>query len=377
MALAFLSRVVCLFAVLIGSGFLPRAVEKIGLALRRYDVVGLTPVFLSAERRKKGDYEQYPDGLMDGKTCLVTGGNSGLGFATAVKLAEKGCAVTIASRRFLAVREACADIEDMVKRAKSKGSCTPMELNLASIKNVREFTSKFLEANPERLDVVVLNAGINQYWVTSDLEKSEDGVELQFAVNHLGHYAMMQDLSPLVAKTGDEHGDARVVVVSSAAHYHVPDDYDFNRLANINSEEHYNSWKWYAQSKLANVQMAYSLANKLRDNNVFVNVAAPGIVHTTSFPIRAAIADFIEKNPDFSGPGKYVLNFVDYLIALTGFLPEEGARTQFWLAASPDVARDFVRRRYFHPHLHEIRSHEQSYKTSSLTALSEKLLQGT
>jgi NAD(P)-dependent dehydrogenase (short-subunit alcohol dehydrogenase family) len=187
-----------------------------------------------------------------GRTFVVTGANSGLGFATARALAGAGGHVVLACRNAEKANAAAARIA---------GSTEVRALDLADLGSVREFA-----AGIDAADVLVNNAGV----MALPLRRTRDGFEMQFGTNHLGHFALTGLLLPRLTD--------RVVVLSSAAHR-----IGRIRLDDLNWEHrHYQRWSAYGQSKLANLMFAYELARRLaRAGSPLRAVAAhPGYADT-------------------------------------------------------------------------------------------------
>lgn len=138
-----------------------------------------------------------------------------------------------------------------------------MRLNLASIKSIRDFC-KNIHERENKLDILINNAGI----MACPKSFTEDGFEMQFGVNHLGHFLLTNLLLDLV-KAG---APSRIVVVSSSGHKLS----DINR-DDIMSEKSYSKIKAYGQSKLANILFALELARQLEGTNVTVNSCHPGL----------------------------------------------------------------------------------------------------
>jgi NAD(P)-dependent dehydrogenase (short-subunit alcohol dehydrogenase family) len=185
---------------------------------------------------------------LSGKTAIVTGSNTGLGFETALDLYQKGAKVYVA----------CRDEQkglDAVKRMKAisvGGELVYGHLDLASLSSVKGFAEKVI-ANESRLDLLVNNAGV----MIPPPSKSEDGFELQFGVNFIGHFALTGHLFNLLeSRTG-----SRVVTLSSIAHRGAVIDFDNFRL-----EKPYNNWREYGQSKLADLIFALEFEKRLRNN---------------------------------------------------------------------------------------------------------------
>jgi hypothetical protein len=180
-----------------------------------------------------------------GKTIVVTGGNSGIGFEAARVLAEKRAHVVLACRDPAKARGAV----DAIRAEHSGASLESMPLDLASLESVRRFASDF-SARHAKLDVLCNNAGV----MAIPYRKTADGFEMQLGTNHLGHFALTGLLlDRLLAAPG-----ARVVNVSSTAHKMGRMDFD-----DLQSERGYRKWIAYGQSKLANLLFTYELQRRL------------------------------------------------------------------------------------------------------------------
>lgn len=182
---------------------------------------------------------------LDGKVALITGANSGLGFAAATTLAKHGARVVMACRN-AAKAEAAAD----KIRATATGPIEVVPLDLASLASVDDCATAFLR-NEAKLDLLLNNAGL----MAIDQAVTEDGFEMQLGVNHLGHFALTAKLAPLVFATPD----ARVVNMASFGHrpgrLHL-DDLFFEKRG-------YDRWRPYFQSKLANILFTLELHRRL------------------------------------------------------------------------------------------------------------------
>ncbi len=181
-----------------------------------------------------------------GRTAVVTGANSGIGFHTAQELARKGAHVVLACRSEPRGRDA---LNRIVAEAPS-ASVELAPLDLGNLASVRRFAED-LAARSKRLDLLVNNAGV----MVPPLGRTEDGFELQFGINHLGHFAFTGLLLQLIADTPG----ARVVTVSSLMHRPASVDFD-----NLNAEQGYRPQRAYGQSKLANLLFAFELERRLR-----------------------------------------------------------------------------------------------------------------
>ena len=204
-----------------------------------------------------------PDDLPDltGTTAIVTGANSGIGYETARQLARHGAAVTLACRDLVAGRRAAAEIAEL-----SEVEPRVAELDLASQDSVR----RFAQGVEGPLDLLVNNAGV---MAPPRHHTTDDGHELQFGVNHLGHFALTGRLMPhLIAADA-----ARVVTVSSLAHKGGS-----RRLLEGNPAQGYKAQQAYSNSKLANLLFAKELQRRAEAAGVRVTSTAahPGISNT-------------------------------------------------------------------------------------------------
>jgi protochlorophyllide reductase len=204
-----------------------------------------------------------------GRTALITGANSGLGLETARALAAKGARVVMACRNQSKAEAACQKLTPG-----NGGELIPLELDLADLASVRRGAMEVAE-RWGGLDLLINNAGL----MAPPRQLSAQGFELQFAVNHLGHFALTQQLLPLLRPGG------RVVHVSSGASY-------FGRIAfdDLQGEQRYDAWAAYAQSKLANVMTALELQRQLNAQGAAVlSIAAhPGLARTNLQPTSVA-----------------------------------------------------------------------------------------
>ena len=179
---------------------------------------------------------------LTGRTAVVTGANSGIGFGAAVELARHGAAVTLAARDPDRGADALARLRSEVPAATAELG----RLDLADLASVRAFATGY---RPDGLDLLVNNAGV----MAVPLRHTPDGFESQFGTNHLGHFALTGLLLPkLLARPG-----ARVVTVTSG--YHRIGRIDFTDL---DARDRYRKWPAYAQSKLANLLFTFELQRR-------------------------------------------------------------------------------------------------------------------
>jgi retinol dehydrogenase 12 len=197
-----------------------------------------------------------------GRTFLVTGGNTGIGRATAVALARGGGRVFIACRSASAGEAAV----EFIKAASGAADVWLLPLDLASLESVRSCAASFL-ARDEALHVLVNNAGVGgQRGLTAD------GFEVHFGVNHLGHFALTSLLLERLKASGP---GARIVTVSSEAHYAAP-GIDFDRLRRPCRS--LTGMREYSVSKLCNVLFTQELARRLSGTGVASYALHPGVV---------------------------------------------------------------------------------------------------
>lgn len=182
-----------------------------------------------------------------GRTVIVTGANSGLGYDTAAALADKGAQVVLAVRNVDKGKEAV----DRIKKTSPDAVVTVAELDLSSLNSVRRAADELRTAHP-RVDLLINNAGV-MYVPTR--ETTEDGFEMQFGTNHLGHFALTGLLlDNLLSVEG-----SRVVTVSSVGHRILARI----RFEDPHFETGYNRVRAYGQSKLANLMFTYELQRRL------------------------------------------------------------------------------------------------------------------
>jgi NAD(P)-dependent dehydrogenase (short-subunit alcohol dehydrogenase family) len=209
-----------------------------------------------------------------GKFAIVTGANSGLGYDTALELARAGAEVVLASRNEAKGLAAAASIE-----AKFPAADVSFELlDLASLASVAGFAARIAETHSS-LDILVNNAGL---MALPKRQTTEDGFEMQFGVNYLGHFALTARLLPLLRKAPAP----RTVQLSSIAHRAGQID-----LADLQGTN-YKPWKAYGQSKLAMLMFALELQRRSDANgwNIISTAAHPGFAKT------ALIANGIGSN---------------------------------------------------------------------------------
>jgi retinol dehydrogenase 14 len=243
-----------------------------------------------------------PDRPMGRKAVLVTGATSGIGKATAIRLAEMGADVAITGRDRERTQAAADEI-----RAAGRGKVDVFVADLSSQAEVRRLAAEILERLP-RIDVLVNNAG--GYW--NNRHVTADGLEHTFALNHLAPFL----LTNLLLERLKQSGPARVVTVSSNAQAMGRIDFD-----DLQGEHSYSGSTAYDQSKLANVLFTYELARRLADSPVTANALHPGVVRTS-----------------FGGedPGRAQRLVVPFMKPFMKS-PKQGAETSVYVSSSPDL----------------------------------------
>ncbi len=179
-----------------------------------------------------------------GKTMLVTGANTGIGYDAARVLAERGARVLLGCRS----EEKAADAMEKIRVNKPDADLKWIKLDLTSLESIKAAAEETRQE--ARLDALINNAGV----MIPPKETTADGFELQFGVNHLGHFALTGHLLPMLK---DQPG-ARVVNVSSLAHRNGRINYD-----DIHADRSYNRMERYSMSKFANILFTYELQRKL------------------------------------------------------------------------------------------------------------------
>ncbi len=221
--------------------------------------------------------DNIPD--QSGKVAIVTGANSGIGYESALALARKGAAVVMACRSLQKANAAAGQI----RQTAPAGTVEVMELNLGDLESGRRFAATFQERY-DRLDLLINNAGI----MHPPYGKTAQGFELQFGVNHLGHFALTGLLLDLLIQTPQ----SRVVTVSSTSHRFGRIDFE-----DLNWEKRrYKPNPAYGQSKLANLLFTYELQRKLTAAGlVTLSVAAHPGWTATNLQRNSPMINFLNR----------------------------------------------------------------------------------
>ena len=245
---------------------------------------------------------------MNGKTVVITGGNAGIGKATAIGLAKQGAQVLITSRSETKAKEAVEEI----KKATGNEKVDSVTIDLSSQKSVRDSAEK-IKAKCPKIDVLINNAGC----YVSDLQLNADGLEMQFATNHLGHFL----LTNLLMDNLKAAENARIINLASIAHKYTRE----LDLDDINyQKEEYGGWKSYSRSKFCNILFTKELAKRLEGSGITANAVHPGGVRT----------EIAEKNANWFTKLGWIL-MKPFMVTV-----EEGAETSVYLASSPEVEEE-------------------------------------
>jgi NAD(P)-dependent dehydrogenase (short-subunit alcohol dehydrogenase family) len=242
--------------------------------------------------------EHIPE--LTGKVAIVTGANTGIGYEMARALARKRAKVILACRNKEKGEAAVRTIRQEYPKAKTE----LLQVDLSELVSVRRFADEFTNRY-DRLDILINNAGI----MATPFARTGDGFELQFATNHLGHFALTGLLLAYIIRIPQ----ARVVTVSSWGHNFGVVNFD-----NLSAEKGYDPGRAYAQSKLANLLFTHELQRRFEGTGVDALAAAahPGWT-ATGLPVHRPVVRML--NP------------------LIGQKPEMGALPALYAATAPDV----------------------------------------
>jgi NAD(P)-dependent dehydrogenase (short-subunit alcohol dehydrogenase family) len=249
---------------------------------------------------------------LGGKTAVVTGGNAGLGYETVKALAAHGANVVMASRN----EEKARFARQSILADTLDGQISVVSLDLASLDSVNSAIDSIVSGHGA-IDILVNNAGL----MALPQQITDDGFEMQFGVNHLGHWVLTAGLLPTIVSTPG----ARIVTVTSTAHH-------MGRRVNA-SDPHltngYGPWKAYGQSKLANYHFAIGLQRLFEERSVDAAslLAHPGLSHTN-----------LQVNTVDEGGGGWSAPLWSWLAARVGMDPDAGALSQLRAATDPEAS---------------------------------------
>ncbi len=277
---------------------------------------------------------------MDGKVCIVTGSNSGIGKETAFALAEMGATVVMAVRDADKGESARAEILEQTGNTKTD----LMICDVACLESIRQFAKEFTEKY-DRLDVLINNAGctIHKRQVTID------GFERTLAVNYLGPFFLTHELLPILKSSAP----SRVINLTSGIHFRAKVDFD-----DLQNECKYRAMDAYGAAKLMVVMYTYELARRLEGTGVSVNAVHPGFAATSMGSNMGAL--------------RYKIMFK--IVRPLQISAKKGAETSVCVATSPEL--EGVTGKYFAKSKEQLSS-ELSYDEEAqkrLWAVTEELL---
>ena len=248
------------------------------------------------------------DKFMSGKICMVTGATSSIGEVTARELARLGATVIVVGRN----PEKSAITVNMIKQKTGNPNVEFILADLSSQKEIRSLVQQF-RSRYQHLHVLVNNAGA----VFTKRQESVDGIEMTFALNHLGYFLLTNLLLDILKASAP----SRILNVSTDVLHHKATRINFDDLQ---SRKKYEFWKLYMETKFANLLFAFELAQRLKGTNVTVNALCPGV---------------LASNLGMNNKGFLILiwRLIKPLAHLFMTSPEKGAQTIIYLASSSDV----------------------------------------
>lgn len=241
---------------------------------------------------------------MKGKKCIVTGGNAGIGYETALAIAREGADLIVVSRN----PEKGEAAVEKIKKETGNQQVELLQIDMSSQQSIRA-GAEAIRKKWDRLDVLVNNAGT---WFSKRV-LTEDGIETQFAVNHLAYFLFTRQLLPLLRKATE----SRVINVASDSHFQGKMHFD-----DLSLEKKYHGLKAYAQSKLGNVLFTYEFDRRKPDENISIYAVQPGLVKT-DIGLKHTLS---------------LHGLVWKIRRMGGVSPAEGAATSIFLASSPEAA---------------------------------------
>ncbi|XP_052790512.1 retinol dehydrogenase 13-like [Mya arenaria] len=283
---------------------------------------------------------------LDGRTVLITGGNTGVGKETARDLARRGARILIAGRDLKRTNAAA----DEIRRTTGNDNVIVYNLDLASLKSVRECAKEVL-AKEDRLDILINNAGV---MITPIHWRTADGFEMQMGTNHLGHFLFTNLLLDLIKRSAP----SRIINVSSLGHSYMDLDLD-----DLNSEK-VDTVTAYGRSKLANILFTRELHRRLKGSGVISVSLHPGAVAT----------ELYRYTGDHRLPFRLLITVFWALYKHINKTPEEGAQTTLHCALEPEVEQQSGK--YFSDCAvkEPSRQAQDDVMASKLWTLSEKLV---
>lgn len=247
---------------------------------------------------------------LSGYDSIVTGGASGIGIETVRALAQRGSRVVLAARDLVKAEQ----VASQLRKETSNDQIEVEHLDLSSLASVRQFVDRYL-AKKRPLHILINNAGV----MACPKSYTEDGFEMQFGTNHIGHFVLTLGLLPALKDGYKERNKySRVINVSSLAH--VRSDIDYNDVNFF--EREYDPFVAYGQSKTANILFSIAFNKHYSSEGVISFGLHPGVIMTA---LSRHISDEIKKSWS-SGDNQWRMKTV-----------EQGAATSVWAATAPEL----------------------------------------
>ena len=255
--------------------------------------------------------DDIPD--QSGRVAVVTGANGGLGLETAEALAGKGAHVVMAVRN----QDKAAAAQARIMATHPTASVELVPLDLGNQESVKAAVDTITKAHP-LIHLLVNNAGL----MAMPERQTDDGYEMQFGVNHLGHWPFTAGLLPSLLRADAAGDEVRVVTVTSVARF-MGTAVD---PSNPHLRGNYGAWTSYGQAKLSNYYFGLGLQSAFEDAGVGVQslIAHPGLTHTD-----------LQSHTQAEGGGGIIGAVSDRLAAISGMKPSDGARMQLRAATDP------------------------------------------
>jgi len=256
---------------------------------------------------------------LTGRTAVITGGSRGIGAEVALAFAKVGAKVILVSRREDGI------LEKFKEQTNGEADVEFVDCDLGNLKQVKEVFGG-LRAKLDRLDLLILSAGIN----TNQYDTDADGIDRHFGVNWLGNYYATNQLYPLIRKTSKipDAPAPRIIFESSEMHRTAPSDIHFDSLAEINNPE-LGPTQLYGRSKLAMILgVKYGLVERVikpNGDNVFAIAVHPGAVNTD-----------MQEQWKSAYPGLTGKLLTQAMLAI-GRSPEQGSFSALYAATSPEI----------------------------------------
>jgi len=238
---------------------------------------------VSNKRQKFNAYTNSREAIngvdLSNKVAIITGCNTGIGKETAKRMYQQGCTVIMACRNAAKAEAAKQDIlrAPFLQPSPFTGKLQILQLDLSSLQSVHDFAAAFSQKYSS-LDYLVLNAGV---MALPKFTTSKDGIEMQFAVNHVAQQYLTQLLTPILA---EQEGTPRIISLSSCAHA-IVETKAFAAMLDNNGDgptaDVYNDWTNYSISKVSNILFAREANRKLRAQGVIAVSAHPGVITDT------------------------------------------------------------------------------------------------